>query len=320
MKVLLAEDSRSNQMLIQAYVEDVGHQVIAVDNGQQAVDAFIKEQPDLVILDVAMPVKDGIQAAIEIRRHTQNDDSWVPIIFLSGMSGADDIVRGINAGGDDYLIKPVDAVVLNAKLLAMQRIANMRKQLHKANRKLKMMSVRDGLTGLANRRHFDEVIQKEMSRAMRTETSISLLLADIDYFKPFNDNYGHQAGDDCLKAVGQAMMDTIKRPGDLTARYGGEEFAFILPETSLENASELAESLRIAIEELSITHHYSTVSKKVTLSCGIASVSPKKGQDNEALIHGLIETADKNLYHAKEKGRNCISVTQIEPKQQIHLV
>jgi len=311
MKVLLAEDSRSNQMLIRAYVEDVGHEVITVDNGQQAVDAFIQEQPDLVILDVTMPVKDGIQAALEIRRLTLNDDNWVPIIFLSGMSSADDIARGINAGGDDYLIKPVDAVVLGAKLLAMQRIAKMRQQLHKANRRLKMMSVRDGLTGLANRAHFDEVLQKEMYRAMRTETPLSLIIADIDYFKPYNDNYGHQAGDNCLKIVSEVMMNTIKRPGDLTARYGGEEFAFVLPETRIENAAGLAEAVRKAVDGLAIEHAHSSVATNVTLSCGIASIEPHKDQDCDVLIHDLIETADINLYKAKEQGRNKVAMTQV---------
>ncbi|MDH5358825.1 MAG: diguanylate cyclase, partial [Gammaproteobacteria bacterium] len=199
MKVLLAEDIRSNQMLIQAYVEEAGHHVVVVGDGQQAIDAFIKERPDLVILDVIMPIKNGLEVAEEIHKIIDIDHDWVPIIFLSGMIDSADIARGIDAGGDDYLIKPIDATVLNAKLRAMQRIAEMRQQLHQANRKLKMMSVKDGLTGLSNRRHFDETLERELKRAIRTSTAVSLVLCDIDHFKSFNDNYGHQSGDDCLK-------------------------------------------------------------------------------------------------------------------------
>jgi DNA-binding response OmpR family regulator len=139
MKVLLAEDSQSNQMLLREYIEEAGHQVITVDNGQQAVDAFRDELPDLVILDIAMPIKDGIEAAKDIQKLAESEHDWLPIIFLSGMSQSHDLARGIDAGGDGYLIKPIDAVVLNAKLRAMQRIADRRHQLYQANRELKIM-------------------------------------------------------------------------------------------------------------------------------------------------------------------------------------
>lgn len=310
MKVLLAEDSRSNQMLIRAYIEEAGHQVITVDNGQQAVDAFRAERPDLVILDVTMPIKDGIEAAKDIHKLSNSVQDWVPIIFLSGMSQSQDIARGIDAGGDDYLIKPIDAVVLNVKLRAMERIAAMREQLHKANRELKMMSVKDGLTGLFNRRHFDETMEKELKRAERSSTPLSLILCDIDHFKLYNDNYGHLGGDDCLKAVAKAMMKVSIRPGDIAARYGGEEFAFILPDTDLQGAQVIAESIRQAIAGLAITHEHSSATEHVTLSCGVASVQPQKHQDLTALTRVLIETADQGLYRAKENGRNQVAVAE----------
>jgi diguanylate cyclase (GGDEF)-like protein len=310
MKVLLAEDSRSNQMLIRAYIEEAGHQVITVDNDQQAVDAFRAERPDLVILDVTMPIKDGIEAAKDIRKLNNSEQDWVPIIFLSGMSQSQDIARGIDAGGDDYLIKPIDAVVLNAKLRAMERIAAIREQLHKANRELKMMSVKDGLTGLFNRRHFDETMEKELKRAERSNTPLSLILCDIDHFKLYNDNYGHLGGDDCLIAVAKAMMKVSIRPGDIAARYGGEEFGFILPDTDLQGAQVIAESIRQSIAALAITHEHSSVTEHVTLSCGVASVQPKKHQDLTALTRVLIETADQGLYRAKKNGRNQVAVAE----------
>ncbi|MFW5451815.1 MAG: diguanylate cyclase [Methylophagaceae bacterium] len=310
MKVLIAEDSRSNQMLIRAYVEEAGHQVVAVDNGLQAIEAFENDRPDLVLLDVTMPVKDGIEAARDIRKITDADHDWVPIIFLSGMSDSKDIARGIDAGGDDYLTKPIDAVVLNAKLRAMHRISEMRAELDAANRELKMIAIKDGLTGLANRRYFDEAMGKEFKRSMRTKTVLSLILCDIDYFKLYNDNYGHQGGDDCLKTLAKIMQSIIKRPGDVLARYGGEEFAVVLPETDLEGAKIVAESLRAKLESAAIPHAYSTVANVVTLSLGVSSIQPLPEHVPEESIRDLIESADKGLYQAKEQGRNQVIVLE----------
>jgi len=306
MKVLLAEDSRTNQLLIRAYIEEAGHEIVIVDDGQQAVEQFAEIQPDLVLMDIVMPIKDGIEAAIEIRKICAKEESWIPIIFLSAMSESKDIERAIDAGGDDYLTKPVDAVVLNAKLRAMQRIAEMRAQLKKVNLELRMMSAKDGLTGIANRRHFDEVLSKEVKRAIRAKSSISLALCDIDFFKPYNDNYGHQAGDDCLKYVARTMAKTSKRPGDLVARYGGEEFGIVLPETELLGATEVTESVRTAVDDLGLTHDYSDAAKNVTISAGVATVKPEAGMDIKMVVRDLIKAADQALYLAKERGRNQV--------------
>lgn len=307
MKILLAEDSKTNQILIRAYIEEAGHKIVIVNNGQQAVEQYQSERPDLVLMDIVMPIKDGIEAATEIRAMAEQENDWVPIIFLSAMTDSKDIVRAIDAGDDDYLTKPVEAVVLNAKLRAMQRIAEMRQQLQQANRELRMMAVKDGLTGISNRRHFDETLRKEIKRAIRSDTTVSLIICDIDFFKPYNDNYGHQAGDDCLKYVAQTLAKSSKRPGDLVARYGGEEFVAILPETSPEGALLIAEEMRVAIAELNLSHDYSAVASHITISCGVASVFPNKGEDMAAVTKKLIKTADKALYLSKEKGRNTVS-------------
>jgi diguanylate cyclase (GGDEF)-like protein len=307
MKVLIAEDSHSSQIVITSYIEDAGHHVVAVKNGQEAVEQFSIVQPDLVLLDVIMPVKDGIEAAREIRALCERDNDWVPIIFLSAMTESEDVARGIKAGGDDYLTKPIDAVVLNAKLDAMQRIANMRHDLQKANQKLRLMAMRDGLTGLANRRHFDDVIAKEFKRSMRSNTPLSLILADIDQFKAYNDNYGHQAGDDALRTVAKLIQSVIKRPGDLVARYGGEEFAIILPETNIASAHQVAELVKNAFTVNQIRHTHSSVADYVTLSFGVASIQPEKGQDVNDTIRTLIEAADKRLYQVKQQGGNAVA-------------
>jgi diguanylate cyclase (GGDEF)-like protein len=307
MKVLLAEDSRSNQMLISSYIEKFGHQVVIVGDGQAAVEAFKQERPDLILMDVIMPVLDGIEAARKIRAMCEENHDWIPIIFLSALSNSNDIAKGIEAGGDDYLSKPVDSIVLNAKLTAMARIADMREQLDEANRKLTLISVKDGLTGLYNRRHFDEMMGKEFKVARRIKTPLSVILCDIDHFKAFNDNYGHQGGDDCLKMVAEALQEAINRPGDMVARYGGEEFVIVLPETDLAGATKVAELVRQAIENLAIIHAYSSASEYVTISAGVATMMEVDvGADMEAAIRELIETADKGLYMAKEQGRNCV--------------
>jgi diguanylate cyclase (GGDEF)-like protein len=311
MKVLLAEDSRSNQMLISAYIKDFGHEVIVVDNGQAAIEAFKQERPDLVLLDVSMPVLDGIEAARKIRSLCEERNDWIPIVFLSALTNSADIAKGIEAGGDDYLSKPVDSIVLNAKLNAMARIADMRHQLDKANQKLTLMSAKDGLTGLYNRRHFDEMIGKEFKIARRIKTALGVILCDIDHFKAFNDNYGHQGGDDCLKMVAAALQEAVKRPGDMVARYGGEEFVIVLPETDLSSVLAMAEVARRAVESKSIIHAHSPTSDYVTISLGVATLEElDAGSDIEIAIRDLIETADKGLYMAKEQGRNRVCSTQ----------
>jgi diguanylate cyclase (GGDEF)-like protein len=304
MKVLLAEDSRSNQMLISAYIKDFGHDVVAVDNGVQALESFQRSRPDLVIMDVTMPEMDGIEATREIKTICEQNNDWVPIIFLSGLSDAKDILKGISVGGDDYLVKPVDPIVLNAKLTAMERIADMRHQLDAANRKLKLMTVKDGLTGIYNRRHFDEVLEKELKISRRSQAPVSLILCDIDHFKTYNDFYGHQQGDDCLCKVAQTIQAAVKRPGDLVARYGGEEFVAVLPDTTLEAAQLLAESVRKAVEVAILPHEKSTTADYVTLSLGVATLAATAEQSIEQQVHQLINEADQALYQAKSQGRN----------------
>ncbi|PCJ31983.1 MAG: diguanylate cyclase response regulator [Gammaproteobacteria bacterium] len=306
MKVLLAEDSRTNQILIRAYIEKAGHEIEIVNNGQEAIDQFHLERPDLILMDIVMPVKDGIEAAREIRAICEQDEDWIPIIFLSAMTKSKDIEKAIDAGGDDYLTKPVESVVLNAKLRAMQRLVNMREQLQKANYDLRMMTVKDGLTGIANRRYFDEVLAKEIKRAGRTEKPLSLVMCDIDFFKPYNDNYGHQAGDSCLKYVAITMAKVSKRPGDLVARYGGEEFGIILPETDNDGALAIAESIRTAINKLNLSHGYSAVADHITISSGVATIQLDNDGDDKIVASKLIKAADKALYKAKDLGRNQI--------------
>ena len=173
---------------------------------------------------------------------------------------------------------------------------------------LEHFSFMDGLTAIANRRHFDEVLAQEWRRCLREQTPLSLIMADIDYFKKFNDTYGHQTGDDCLKEVARVLKKSLNRPGDLAARYGGEEFALILSDTDPEGARRVAEALRTRVEGQKIPHKHSSVSKWVTISLGAATLTPTPDQTPDQLV----KASDRALYQAKAEGRNRVAVYRKE--------
>lgn len=307
MKILIVEDSRSNLALLTHYVEQFGATPITAETGQAALEAFSAQQPDLVLLDVVLPDLDGFTVAKRIRI-MEKVSEWTPIIFLSSLGDDAHIEQGITAGGDDYLLKPVSEIVLGAKIRAMQRLVLMRasllaltRKLDAANQELIRISSSDGLTGIANRRFFDEAISIEWRRARRHSNSLAMLMCDVDFFKRFNDTYGHIAGDDCLRKVASAIRKNTERPSDIVARYGGEEFAVVLPETSVGGALMVAEKIRNAIRELNIPHSESP-SGRVTMSIGIAAAAP--GFDNPP--DDLINAADKALYRAKHEGRDRV--------------
>jgi diguanylate cyclase (GGDEF)-like protein len=311
MKILLVDDSATIRAATSSMLVKMGYAVVVAENGEEALLAYKREHPDLVLMDVMMPVMDGYVAAQRIRSEHAQD--WIPIIFLSGADDEQHLERGIRAGGDDYLIKPCSYVVLDAKIRAMQRIDEMRRrqiqmsaELLTANKELERLSSRDGLTDLANRRHFDVYLATELARARRTNRTLALVLCDVDFFKPFNDHYGHQAGDDCLKRVAVALQSAGRRPADLVTRYGGEEFAVVLPETDLAGAVKVAEACRSAVEQLKITHEYSNAASHVSISAGVAGLLPGMAITAEQLILA----ADQALYQAKHLGRNRVVAVQ----------
>ncbi|TNF33043.1 MAG: diguanylate cyclase [Gammaproteobacteria bacterium] len=306
MKILLVDDTRTERLIMTAYLNKLGHEVVLGENGQQAVELYQREMPDLVIMDVVMPVMDGHQAAREIRARSQD---WVPIIFLSGRVGPEDIAAGIHAGGDDYLAKPVNHTVLEAKMKAMQRIAVMRHQLldvthelEMANSELKQLVNVDGLTGLSNRRHMEEALRIEIARCTRNQSPLTIALVDVDHFKAYNDHYGHLEGDDCLKKVAEALRSICKRPTDVVARYGGEEFALILTDTPPDGAIKMAELANQSVRDLKIPHLKSSAADVCTVSVGVYSCIPQPGEKADLLL----ERADSLLYKAKNSGRNHV--------------
>ncbi|AUL99950.1 diguanylate cyclase response regulator [Rhodocyclaceae bacterium] len=310
MKALIIEDTLTSATLVCHQLGKMGLETVHARDGESGIELFKSERPDLILLDIIMPGLDGFEVARRIRQ-LERDGEWTPIIFLTARTGDEDLERGIEVGGDDYLIKPVSEIVLKAKVRAMQRIAQMRysllvltRKLDEANRKLMRLSSADGLTGIANRRRFDETLLKEWRRCAREARPLALLLIDVDFFKPFNDNYGHQAGDECLKAVARALSQTLHRPSDLAARYGGEEFAVILPGTDEAGALAVAEALRAAVQQMGITHRYSEVAPVVTISVGLACATPRPGDETGFI--GLLKDADAALYRAKSEGRNRV--------------
>ena len=307
MKTLVIEDSKISLNLLCKYIEKIGITPIPAETGAKGIELFVQERPDLVLLDIIMPDIDGFEVARQIRQLEAPTD-WTPIIFLSSLNKDRDIEMGIAAGGDDYLLKPISEIVLAAKIRAMQRIIQMRqsllvltRKLDAANQELRRLSSLDGLTGIANRRHFDDILLREWRRAMRNGEEIAVLMCDIDFFKPFNDRFGHQSGDECLRQIAHTLSCAMDRGGDLLARYGGEEFVAILPGTTLNGATFVAEQMRIAVEQLALPHPESPYGR-VTASFGVASAVAMP----ETEPHHIVGAADMALYKAKHAGRNRV--------------
>ncbi len=302
MNILIADDTATDRLVLTSYLRQLGHEVTGVGDGEQAVDTFRHQRHgfDLLILDVIMPRLNGYEAARQMR--IMMGEEWIPIIFLSGQTEAEDLVAGIESGGDDYLFKPINKSVLTAKMNAMHRISLLRQKLSESNRRMERLVHIDGLTGVSNRRYLDTVLEREFLRCRRSSLPLSLLMIDVDHFKQFNDRYGHIAGDECLKMIASAINETVRRPADLVARYGGEEFCVVLPETDLPAAQHLAETIRHTVESRDLLLETSHDPASVEVSIGVAMKIPG-GKDT---VKELLDAADKALYRAKEEGRNRV--------------
>lgn len=277
-----------------------------------AISEAIAFKPTVILQDLVMPDIDGLMLLKFFRSNPQVNS--VPIIVLSSKEDPKIKSEAFELGASDYLVKFPDRIEVIARIRAHSRsflaqqqrdeaysaLREMQKELEIKNSELERLSSLDGLTGIANRRIFDEFIKREWLRAARDGRSISLILIDIDHFKKFNDGYGHQGGDDCLRKVARTLAATVKRPSDLVARYGGEEFAVVMPDTDREGAANIAEALRSGIDNMNLTHEFSTTADHVTISLGVATMPPNGTTAPEELI----AKADEALYRSKEHGRN----------------
>jgi diguanylate cyclase (GGDEF)-like protein len=289
--ILIVDDLTTN---IQLLVHILGgeYRVKFASSGSTALElANGDEKPDLILLDVMMPDMDGYEVCRRLHESPETCD--IPVIFVTAKHEACEQVQGFASGGVDFITKPFDLTIVRARVQAHLMLKQQIKRMEE-------IASLDGLTRIPNRRQLDKTLESEWRRATRSQTSLSLLMIDVDHFKKFNDHYGHSAGDKCLQAVALALQSTVCRPGDFVARYGGEEFTVILQETEEAGALYIAEQLRSAVAALNITHAGSDTCHHVTISIGSATTLPTA--DRECFT--LIEAADQALYQAKRAGRN----------------
>jgi diguanylate cyclase (GGDEF)-like protein len=287
--LLVVDDQPINiQALYRIFAPD--HRVLMATSGAKALTICKDDPPDLVLLDVVMPEMDGheVCARLKADEATRN----IPVIFVTSHTDAEEETEGLELGAVDFIAKPVNPAVVRARVkthLTLKAQSDL----------LRQMVFIDGLTGVANRRCFDERLPTEWRRAARGGAPLALLMLDVDHFKRFNDRYGHQTGDDCLRRVATAIKGGVLRPGDLVARYGGEEFACILPATDFDGALAVAMGIEQQVRELQIEHADSDVCQVVTVSIGVSMALPKPESDAARLL----SLADAQLYRAKHGGR-----------------
>jgi diguanylate cyclase (GGDEF)-like protein len=308
MNILVVDDSKTIRQLVGECLRPFGYNVAFAETGEAAVEHARAHEVDLVLMDIELPGMNGLKTTQAIRAVKQSD--WFPIIFLTTHSDDQSFTEGIVAGGDAYMQKPINPVRLQGTIKAMERIYLIRQKLSRAqtelqsaNRELERLSLTDQLTGLANRRHFDHMLSTQFSLANRNRSALSVIMCDIDFFKLYNDYYGHQQGDQCLASVAMALKEQMRRPTDLACRYGGEEFCVIMPSTPQDGVRAVAEKIRTAVLALAIPHERSKVDSIVTLSMGVATFV---GQF--ATPEDLLRAADEALYRSKESGRNRVTI------------
>ncbi len=285
---------------------------------KKAVEMAEKVKPTIILQDLIMPDIDGYTLVDQYRSNDATKN--IPIIVLSTKEDPEDKSLAFERGANDYLVKLPDKIELIARIRAQSKgyltqlqrdaaflaLRKIQVELEQSNEELQKLSSLDGLTGIANRRRLDEFLQNECLRSARENTILSFILIDIDFFKPYNDNYGHLAGDGCLRKVATALSEIVNRPADLVARYGGEEFGVILPNTDVKGASKLAEILRKKIKALAIPHEHSEAGKCVTISMGVAT----KVACESSSPMDIIDMADRALYEAKDAGRDQYKVAK----------
>ena len=289
-RILIVDDAMENIQILHQALQDE-HDVVFAMNGAKALHIAQNQLPDLILLDAVMPDMDGYAVCAALRASAVTRD--IPIIFVTALKTPEDETRALDAGAADFISKPVNAAVVRARVRTQLTVK-------RQSDALRELTLTDGLTGVANRRAFDEKLQAEWRRCARAQVPMGLIMVDIDHFKLFNDHYGHQAGDACLQVVGAAMKRAALRPQDMVARYGGEEFAILLPQEDSSGAEAVARRVLDEIAALGIAHACSSSGSNVTVSMGVASVTPNEKVEASALI----KAADALLYQAKAQGRN----------------
>ncbi len=331
MCILLIDDSPHIHNQLKVYLHGGGYTDLVFVHSAKEAFAWLKldppgkpsRKPDVILMDINMPEINGIEATRLIKATRAYRST--PIIMVSGDTSDESLNAAFEEGAVDYITKPIRKIELLARIrsalklkkeidirkeregemFAMaEQLSEMNQQLQQANHKLERISWEDGLTNLSNRRYFDETLQKEMKLMHRRAEPICLIMLDVDHFKLYNDSYGHQAGDHCLKQVAAAIASLVRRPADFVARYGGEEFAMVLPSTNEEGGKIVGEKLLQKIASLKIEHNASESNRYVTVSAGLSCLVPGSG----TTVSKLVSLADNALYEAKHSGRNCLKI------------
>jgi len=300
--ILVVDDDKSMRMVLRKAMEKEGYQVAEANNGEEALAIFQQRSPDMILLDALMPVMDGFTCCAKLQVMPGGD--CTPVLMITGLEDQVSVDRAFEAGAVDYVTKPIHWAVLRQRVRRILRELQLSRQLAQAYQELQQLASLDGLTQVANRRRFDEYLDQEWKRMVRDQGQLSLILCDVDFFKAYNDAYGHPAGDRCLQQIARAISLAVKRPADLVARYGGEEFVVTLPNTNTNGAVQVAQEIRAHVQALGLVHKHSQASEHVTLSLGVASAAAG-GESSPSL---LIAEADKALYQAKATGRDSVQV------------
>ncbi len=296
--VLIVDDDPFIRLILRHFLEREGYQIAEAQNGIEALSVFNQLHPDIVLLDAIMPDMDGFDCCTQLQ--PLDSSKHVPVLMITGLEDQESVDRAFAVGAIDYVTKPIHWPVLRQRVKRLIQQSQLQQKLEAVNIELQRLVTIDGLTQVANRRRFEEYFHQEWQRMKRDKQPLSLILCDVDFFKLYNDTYGHRVGDRCLQKIAQAIKDIIKRPGDLVARYGGEEFAVILPNTATGGATYVADKICHAVRSLEIPHQNSQVSPYVTLSAGFTTETPQSDSDLEEMI----AAADRALYKAKAAGRD----------------
>ena len=306
MRILVVDDEPLSRLIVQAAVDQLGHQRTAAEDGEAAWRCFNQDKPEVLITDLLMPGVDGLELCRRVRADTRAGYTY--IILVTVLGDRQDVVRGMDAGADDYLVKPLHLFDLQARLIAAQRVTDLHAELDRHRAELAHLARHDPLTGLGNRRSLQEDLEVLHARSQRYGRGFALAMCDIDRFKAYNDTHGHQAGDQALRAVAATIAQEL-RGSDNVYRYGGEEFLLVLPEQNLDTALVAVERVRSAVERLAIPQPAVGPGGILTLSAGIAAFGPGAATTAEELL----QQADAALYRAKSAGRNQLALADSQP-------
>jgi len=297
-KILIVDDDRKIVEMLEIGLNALGYRTVMAYDGEAAIDMVLKEIPDIILLDLNLPKKNGFEVCRQVRMEIK--DNYIPIIMITARDDISSKIEGLDTGADDYITKPVDIKEVMARIKSMLRIKSLQDELRTAKDELQELAVRDYLTGCFNRRYFTEILQIELKKSSRYDKSFGCIMLDVDDFKKINDNYGHPFGDEVLKQIADILRDNL-RESDIIGRYGGEEFIALLPNISQRvELEQICERIRKKVEKTFFKTDSGNIN--TTVSIGASLCEGKKSGSN---CDDIISNIDKALYKAKWDGKNC---------------